>query len=171
MDQNNIRLEIRVEHPNEIMEDEIHYTTYHIRNLSNQRLGRTNISITMTWAMAPFFGVNHILEIQEISPHGEYTNPEPFQDRPMTPGMTLYTYRGPDEIVNEDGQHISLFTIDGGRIVGSKVIAGFKVRTSEEITQKRELKTAIYAVVISSVLQILNIILENWTRILMLFDP
>jgi hypothetical protein len=154
-----LQIELKIEHPSKIKEDETFNTVYYVTNLSRTTaVSNAIITVLMTWSNAPNYSVNHPMEISNLQPLK--TKDFTFSDKPMAPGLTVYMMPE-DAFKDSNGTIIEVLSIEGGVLRKGKVIDKLKVRSNEEITQSRANKIAITGLIIVIILQIVNWILAR----------
>ena len=154
MENDGYDLEISIVHPDNVSEDEQFVSIYTITNRSDVNFPASDIIIRLTWSEAPFFGVNHVLNIPDLHPEEPWTSEE-FIDRPLAPGMGLYMY--PFNFSASNNRPIRLLSSDSGIIIAGRIIGGFKIQSTEELGQRTEIRIAIAAILIQAIFQIFTL--------------
>ena len=158
----NYQLEILVNSPKKVVEEDVYKINYTIKNLSETTFPGGTINIEMYWAsIGSFMLNNHVMDVKELAP-GE-TDEKSFDQKAQISGLTVLKRPQKDFLLpheNGDQGAIALKLPNGNVIPYNQIIHSIKVQRNEEITEQRNLTITAVSLVLLIFMQILDWILQ-----------
>jgi len=160
------QIQVKVIHPEEVMEDEEFETVYQLTNIGTEIIDDAFVTIFFGSVLETSINVTHPIPINNLKP-GRMMESDVFKDAPLTPGKAIYL--NPYYVHISSNNRIYLFSETGGRLNEGQVISSFKVISNEESQQMIEIKLAQrgirlaqYAIVAGIILEFILWVLEYW---------
>lgn len=164
------RLSLRAKHtPSLATEGEEFVVRYSVQNIGDEAFPGGNLTILLSWpSMSQPLGITDVLDIsQSLSPGSEFSS----ERKRYTSLLSGYTFFQVINATATDEKPVEIYFSDGHRLwppphsTHTQIFHAVRVRSHEEMSQKKTVRIILYSLVIIAVFQVAEWLLRYFLQL------